>query len=136
MKPTYELIYSLSEKELTILREYLKENQKKGFIQPSVINTNYLILFVLKLEGKLRLYVDYHHLNEIIIKNQYVLLLILELHNRIHEAKWFITLDLRGAYNLIRIKKGKEKKITFRTWYKSYKYLVILFGLINTLATF
>jgi hypothetical protein len=69
MKPTYGLIYSLLEKELTILREYLKENQKKGFIQPSIINANYPILFILKSGGKLRLYVNYHHLNEIIIKN-------------------------------------------------------------------
>jgi hypothetical protein len=49
------------------------------------------------------------------IKNRYVLLLILELHDRIYEAKWFITLNLQRAYNLIRIKKGEEKKTTFRT---------------------
>jgi hypothetical protein len=69
MKPTYNLIYSLLEKELAALREYLKENQKKGFIRPLVANTSYPILFIPKLGGKLRLYVDYHRLNEIIIKN-------------------------------------------------------------------
>jgi hypothetical protein len=58
---------------------------------------------------------DYHQLNEITIKNQYILSLILELHDRIYEVKWFITLDLQEAYNLIKIKKGEEKKITFRT---------------------
>jgi hypothetical protein len=40
-----------------------------------------------KLEGKLRLYVNYRRLNEIIIKNRYILLLILELHDRIYGAK-------------------------------------------------
>jgi hypothetical protein len=49
---------------------------------------------MLKLGGKLRLYVDYRHLNEIIIKNRYILLLILELYDQIYEAKWFTTLDL------------------------------------------
>jgi hypothetical protein len=115
MKLTYELIYSLLKKELAALREYLEENQKKGFIRPLVANADYLILFMLKLGGKLRLCVNYHHLNEIIIKNQYALLLILKLHDQIREAKWFITLDLRGAYNLIRMKEDEEKKTTFRT---------------------
>jgi hypothetical protein len=69
MKLTYELIYSLLKKELAALREYLEENQKKGFIRSLIINANYLILFVLKLRRKLRLCVDYRRLNEIIIKN-------------------------------------------------------------------
>jgi hypothetical protein len=81
MKPTYRLIYSLLKKELIALREYLKKNQKKGFIRPLIANASYSILFILKSGGKLRLYVDYHHLNEIIIKNQYALLLISKLHN-------------------------------------------------------
>jgi hypothetical protein len=66
-----------------------------------------------KLEGKLRLYVDYRRLNKIIIKNRYILPLILELYDQIRKAKWFTTLDLRGAYNLIRMKEGEEKKTTF-----------------------
>jgi hypothetical protein len=37
---------------------------------------------------------DYHRLNEIINKNRYVLSFILELHDRIHEVKWFTTLNL------------------------------------------
>jgi hypothetical protein len=77
-----------------VLREYLKENQKKGFIRPSVADASYPILFILKSGGKLRLYIDYHRLNEIIVKNRYILSLILELHDRIHEVKWFTTLDL------------------------------------------
>jgi uncharacterized protein YutD len=70
---------------------------------------------MLKLGGKLRLYMDYRRLNEITIKNRYILPLILELYDRIRGAKWFTTLNLRGAYNLIRIKKNEEKKTTFRT---------------------
>jgi Reverse transcriptase (RNA-dependent DNA polymerase) len=136
MKPIYGLIYSLLEKELAALRDYLKENQKKGFIRPSITDASYPILFMLKPGGKLWLCMDYHHLNEIIVKNQYILSLILKLHDWIREAKWFITLDLRGAYNLIRMKEGEEKKTTFRTRYGLYKYLIMLFRLINALATF
>jgi hypothetical protein len=60
---------TLLKKELAALREYLKKNQKKGFIRPSVTNANYPILFILKPGGKLQLCVNYRHLNEIIIKN-------------------------------------------------------------------
>ena len=45
-------------------------------------------------------------------------------------------LDMQGAYNLIYIKEGKEWKTAFRTCYKFYKYLIILFGLINVLAIY
>ena len=38
---------------------------------------------------------------------------------------------MRGAYNLIKIAKGKEQKITFKTRYGSYEYKVIPFRLIN-----
>jgi len=44
-------------------------------------------------------------------------------------------LNLQGAYNLIRIKEGKEWKTVFKTYYEYYKYLVILFRLINALVT-
>jgi hypothetical protein len=53
MKPTYGSIYSLSEKELTALHKYLKENQKKGFIRSLVTDAGYPILFIPKPEGKL-----------------------------------------------------------------------------------
>ncbi len=56
----------------------------------------------------MRLYINYRQLNNIIIKNYYTLSLISELHDYIYEAKWFITLNLRRAYNLIRMKKEEK----------------------------
>ena len=42
------------------------------------------------------------------IKNQYSLFNINELQDRLFEAKYFTKLDLREAYNQIRIKTKKE----------------------------
>ena len=42
------------------LRRYIKINQKKGFIKLSLLLVKYSILFVLKKDGILRLYINYY----------------------------------------------------------------------------
>jgi hypothetical protein len=134
-QPTFKPIYALSEKELGILREYLEENLKKGFIRKSTSPAGYPILFAPKKDGNLRLCVDYRQLNEITIKNRYPLPNIQELQDRLQGANYFTKLDLRGAYNLIRMKEGEEWKTAFRTRYGHYEYTVMPFGLTNAPAT-
>ena len=107
-QPTFGPIYALSEKELGTLRKYLDENLKKGFIRKSESSAGYPILFVPKKDGTLRLCVDYRKLNSITIKNRYPLPNISELQDRLQGAKYFTKLDLREAYNLIRMKAGEE----------------------------
>jgi hypothetical protein len=66
------------------------------------------VLFVLKKNEKLRIYVDYKKFNDITIKNRYILPLIHEIQNRIRKAKFFTQFNLREAYYKVRIKKGEE----------------------------
>lgn len=134
-QPTFGPIYGLSDKELEVLREYIQVNLKKGFIRESQSPAGYPIIFVPKKNGKLRLCVDYRKLNDITIKNRYPLPNIAELRDRLSHAQVFTALDLRGAYNLIRMKKGEEWKTAFRTRYGHYEYCVMPFGLTNAPAT-
>ena len=55
-------------KNLT-LREFIKENLRKGYIQPLQLLAGYLVLFILKKNGKLRMYINYRQLNSIIKKD-------------------------------------------------------------------
>jgi hypothetical protein len=109
-------IYALSEKELAALREYLDEMISTGNIWPSKSPAGVPILFVPKAHGRgLRLCVDYRGLNRVTIMNRYPLPLMDELRDRVRGAKIFSKIDLKSAYNLLRIKKGDEWKTGFRT---------------------
>lgn len=134
--PPFGPLYSLSELELKALSEWLDENLLKGFIRPSKSPAAAPILFVKKKDGTLRLCVDYRALNAITIKNRYPLPLIPEALDRLREAKIFTKLDLRGAYNLVRVKEGDEWKTAFRTRYGHFECLVMPFGLTNAPAAF
>ena len=134
--PPFGPIYPLSRTELQVLSDYLKENLEKGFIRPSSSPAGAPILFVKKKDGSLRLCVDYRGLNKITIKNRYPLPLINELLDRLAHARVFTKLDIRNAYNRIRIASGDEWKTAFRTRYGHFEYLVMPFGLTNAPASF
>ncbi|UTT90614.1 hypothetical protein NDA17_003064 [Ustilago hordei] len=89
-----------------------------------------------KKDGGLRLCVDYRGLNEITVKNRAPLPLIEEQLFLLRKARIYTKLDLRAAYNLIRIAKGDEWKTAFGTQLGLYEYLVMPFGLANAPAHF
>jgi hypothetical protein len=59
--------------ELDKLKEHIKEYLEKGFIRSSSSPWGAPMIFVLKKDGTQRLCMDYHALNEITIKNKYLL---------------------------------------------------------------
>ena len=52
-----------------------------------------------KKEGSLHLVQDYQKLNEITIKNSYLLPLVSDVLTRLCNAEWFTTLDLCWGFN-------------------------------------
>ncbi|CAJ0934476.1 unnamed protein product [Ranitomeya imitator] len=129
-------IYPLSPAETQAMSEYIQENLAKGFIRKSSSPAGAGFFFVKKKDSSLRPCIDYRGLNNITVKNKYPLPLIPELFDRLRGAQIFTKLDLRGAYNLVRIRAGDEWKTAFNTRDGHYEYLVMPFGLCNAPAVF
>ncbi len=82
-QPLYAPIYSLGPIELKTLKAYIKNNLASSFIRPSKSPAGALILFNKKLDGSLRLCVDYQGLNNLTIKNRYPSPLVRESLNQL-----------------------------------------------------
>ena len=93
-------------------------------------------MFVNRLDGKLRLVVDYHGLNKATVKNRYPLPLIPEMLDRLHCAKIFTKTNLRNAYHQVRVKEGDEWKIALRCTEGHFEYQVGPQGRTNAPAMF
>jgi hypothetical protein len=107
-------LYPMSRDELLVLKKYLEEHLKKGFIRASSSPISAPVLFVKKPGGGLRLCVDYRALNALSTKNQYPLPLIRETLDRLAKAKYYTKLDIIAAFNRIRMAPGDEWKTASR----------------------
>ena len=108
--------------ELKTFKTYIKINLANGLIRASKLSANALVLFIHKSDGSFCLCIDDWKLNNLTIKNWYLLLLIGKSLNRLSQVKQFTQPDLTSAYYWIRIKEGDKWKIAFRTQYKHFKY--------------
>ncbi len=129
-------LYKMSTQELEKMREYLVENLKKGFIRPTDSPFSSPVLFVKKKDGSLRFCIDYRQLNALTKKDRYPLPLITETLDRLAESSIFTKLDVRHAFNRIRMEPQSMAWAAFRTRYGSFEPVVLPFGLCNGPATF
>ena len=129
-------VYPLLREEREKFREFVKEQLRKRYIQPSKSPQMALVFFVEKKDGKKRMVQDYRYLNEWMIKNNYPLPLISDVLENIGTKKLFTKMDLRWGYNNVRIKEGDEWKAAFTMLEGSFEPTVMFFRLTNSLATF
>ncbi|KAI4887009.1 hypothetical protein NFI96_004327 [Prochilodus magdalenae] len=92
--------------------------------------------FIKKKNGGLRPCIDYHGLNAITKQYSYPLLLVPVALEQLQGATVFTKLDLRSAYNLVRIRKGDEWKTAFLTTRGHNEYRLMPFGLRNAPSVF
>ena len=129
-------VYPLSRDEREEVREFIKEQLRKGHICLSKSPQIAPVFFVGKKDGKKRMVQDYRYLNKWTIKNNYPLSLISDMLENIGTKKVFTKMDLRWEYNNVRIKEGDEWKAAFTIPEGSFEPMVMFFGLTNLPATF
>jgi len=94
------------------------------------------VFFVGKKDRKKRMVQDYRYLNEWTVKNNYPLLLILDIVENIGTKRVFTKIDLQWGYNNMRIKEGDEWKAAFMMPEGSFEPTMMFFGLTNSPAIF
>ncbi len=129
-------VYPLSIPERTAMEEYVKEALQQGFIRQSTSPAASSFFFVAKKDRGLRPCIDYRALNDQMVKFAYPLPLVPVSLEELRDASIFSKLDLRSAYNLIRIRKGDEWKTAFITPTGHYEYRVMPYGLSNSPSIF
>jgi hypothetical protein len=81
---------------------------------------------VKKKDGGLRPCIDSRTLKKATAKFSYPLPFIPTVIEQMHSAQYFTKLDLRSAYNLVRIREGDEWKTTFSTGHYEYRVMPYL----------
>ena len=73
----------MRKKKLKKLKKYLKKNLAKNFVKKLILPIKYAVLFASKKNNSNRLYIDYYKINDITIKNRYLISSAKELQDRI-----------------------------------------------------
>ena len=113
-------MYYLPLEKLNLLRNTLYKYLNRGFIILSKVTYTLPVLFMLKLNGGWRFYMNYRKLNCIIKKNKYPLLLINKTFYCITRVKVFTKLNIRYVFHRIRIHLDSEELTAFGTRYGVY----------------
>ncbi len=123
-------VYPLSIPERKAMEDYIKEALQQRFIHPSTSPAASSFFFVGKKDGSLRPCIDYRILNALPLP------LVPAALEELRGARIFSKLDLRSAYNLVRIREGDEWKTGFITPSDHYEYQVMPYGLSNSPSVF
>jgi len=98
-------MYTYSEKQLSILKEYIKEVLDPGRFGPTNSPAGALIMFIQKPHGRgLQSCVYYRGLTTVTIMNRRLQAVVNTLGDTIQSARIFIKIDLKTGFYLIRVK--------------------------------
>ena len=119
-KPKKGRLIPLSPEEQKEVSEFVNEQLAKGYICPSKSEQTSPVFFVPKKDRRKQMVQDYRYLNEHTVQNNYPLLLISQLVDKLKGSQYFTKIDLRWGYNNVRIREGDEWKAVFICHQGSY----------------
>jgi hypothetical protein len=89
-----------------------------------------------KKSGEIRLCVDFKNLNQVSLKDNYPLLKMDHILQRVVGSQRMYVLDGFSGYNQVAIHPDDQEKTTFTTPWGTFMYAKMTFGLMNVGATF
>lgn len=131
-------IYQLSTIETDALKAYIDEMLAKGHISRSRASGGAPVFFVKKKNGALRLCVDYRRLNAKTVRDAFPIPLPRVMFDTLARNKptVFTKIDLKSAFNLLRVNPADAWKSSFKTIFGLFQYEVVPFGLANAPPVF
>ena len=87
-------VYSLSRNKKEKMQKFVDEHLKKGYIRPSKLPRTLPVFFVDKKDRGKHMVMDYRRFNKQTIKNNYPLLLIMDLVDSMGNKRVFTKMDL------------------------------------------
>ena len=110
---------------------------QQGIIRPLQSPYASQVVIVQKKTGEIHLYVDYHKLNSIMVRDAFPLPRIDKALQAVHSSNWFSSFDLAQGYLQLAMEESNIKKTAFRASSMGlYKFTRMLFRLSNAGSSF
>ncbi|GBG86340.1 hypothetical protein CBR_g41335 [Chara braunii] len=126
--------YSLVERKKAL--ERIQKFEASGWIEPATGPWSFPVVLVPKKNGSIRICIDYRKLNDITIKDVYLLPRIDDLLDAIGCANYFSKCDIRHGFHHILVKEEDRPKTAFMLFEGTWQWVRCPMGICNAPATF
>ena len=116
--------------------ELLKKILDAGVIQESVSDMASSPVLIRKRDGSVRWCIDYRALNEVTVKDTFLLPIIEDCLDTFAGNVWFSKLHANSAYWQVLVNPEERKNTAFLNKYGLYEHVRMGFGMTNSPATF